>query len=221
MFIDKIIVINLDRAKERKTTLIDNFNKIGLDLNDVFFLSAFDAKILNDSLEKTIYCSSINRTLSKGEICCNLSHVAAIKIAKTLRYKNVLILEDDIELCNNFLEHINNIEKQLPKNWDQIYIGAMVTGLGDKVSENIYNIKTDIPMCTHSYILNNSVYDLVSDQLLGLNSAPDGEFQILHQKNIMNAFIYVPFLTYQYNAYSYITNSHKKMQDMTNKYFKK
>jgi GR25 family glycosyltransferase involved in LPS biosynthesis len=221
MFIDKIIVINLDRAKERKTKLIENFNRVGININDVLFLSAFDGESLNNTFERTIHGGSMGRTFAKGEICCTLSHITAIKMAKTLGYKNILILEDDIELCDNFLDRIDDIEKQLPENWDQIYVGAIVSGLGDKVSENIYKIKTDNMMGTHSYLLNSSVYDLVSNKLLGFNTSTDGEFNILHTNNMLNTFIYVPFLTYQYDGYSYITNGDKKMQDMTNKYFKK
>jgi GR25 family glycosyltransferase involved in LPS biosynthesis len=221
MFIDKIIVINLDRAKERKTKLIESFNRVGVNINDVLFLSGFDNQYLNNSFERTIFGRSMGRTFAKGEICCTLSHITAIKIAKTLGYKNILILEDDIELSDSFLNGIDNIEKQLPKNWDQIYIGGIVSGLGEKKSENIYKIKTDSMMGTHSYLLNNSAYDLVSNNLLGFNTSTDGEFNILHIKNILNTFIYVPFLTYQYDGFSYITNSDKKMQNITNKYFKR
>ena len=219
MFIDKIIVINLDRAKERKTKLVESFNSVGVNPNDVLFLSAFDGEYLNNSFERTILGKSMNRTFAKGEICCTLSHITAIKIAKTLGYKNILVLEDDIELCDDFLLRIDNIGNQLPENWDQIYVGAIVSGLGDKISENIYKITTDCMMGTHSYILNNSAYDLVSNKFLEFNTALDGEFNILHTNNMLNTFIYVPFLTYQYDGYSYITNSHKKMKDMTNKYF--
>jgi GR25 family glycosyltransferase involved in LPS biosynthesis len=221
MFIDKIIVINLDRAKERKTQLVESFNRVGVNSNDVLFLSAFDGEYLNNSFERTILGESMGRTFAKGEICCTLSHIAAIKIAKTLGYKNILVLEDDIELCDDFLSRIDGIENQLPENWDQIYVGAIVSGLSNKISENIYNIKTDSMMGTHSYLLNCSAYDLVSNKLLEFNTSTDGEFNILHTNKMLNTFIYVPFLTYQYDGYSYITNGDKKMKSMTDKYFKK
>lgn len=220
MFIDKIIVINLDRAEERKTKLIESFNRVGINTNEVLFLSAFDGESLNNNFERTIIGEYMGRTFAKGEICCTLSHITAIKIAKTLGYKNILILEDDVELSDNFLEMIDNLEKQLPENWDQIYLGAIVSGLGDKISENIYKINTDSMMGTHSYLLNSSVYDLVSNKLLGFNTSTDGEFNILHINNILNSFIYVPFLTYQYDGYSYISNTNKAMKNMTNKFFK-
>lgn len=219
MFIDKIIVINLDRAKERKTKLIESLNRVGININDVLFLSAFDGESLNNNFERTIHGGSMGRTFAKGEICCTLSHITAIKMAKTLGYSNILILEDDVELSDNFLERIDDIEKQLPENWDQIYVGAIVSDLGDKISENIYKIKFDSMMGTHSYLLNRSAYDLVSNKLLEFNSSTDGEFNILHRNNMLNTFIYVPFLTYQYDGYSYITNGDKQMQNITNKYF--
>lgn len=221
MFIDKIIVINLDKAQERKNRLIESFNRVGINPDDVLILSAFDGEILNNDFERTIFGGAMDRTFAKGEICCTLSHISAIKMAKSLKYKNVLILEDDIELCDNFLERINSIENQLPDSWDQIYIGAIVHNLGDKISENIYKVNGNSVMGTHSYILNSSSYDLVVKQLTEFNTSTDGEFSILHANNLLNSYIYIPLLTYQYSGHSYITNGNKDMENMTTQYFNK
>jgi GR25 family glycosyltransferase involved in LPS biosynthesis len=221
MFIDKIIVINLDKAKERKDRIVESFSRVGIKEGDVLILSAFDGEILNNDFERRIFGNAMDRTFAKGEICCTLSHITAIKMAKALNYKSVLILEDDIELCDNFLERINSLESQLPENWDQIYLGAIVSNLGDKVSENIHRINSDSVMGTHSYILNSSAYDLVSCKLTEFNTSTDGEFNILHANSLLNAYIYIPLLTYQYSGYSYITHGDKDMENMTNKYFNK
>jgi GR25 family glycosyltransferase involved in LPS biosynthesis len=220
MFIDKIIVINLQRATERKNRILESFKRVGVHSNDVLFLPAFDADILDDYFDRKFFGKSMGRTFAKGELCCTLSHISAIKMSKALKYENVLILEDDVELCDDFLERVNNLGNQLPENWGQIYIGGIINGLGDKVNENIYKIRTDTMMGTHSYLLNHSVYDLISDKLLEFNSATDGEFNIIHKSGIMDTYIYNPLMTYQYDGYSYITYRNKDMKKMTNKYFK-
>jgi GR25 family glycosyltransferase involved in LPS biosynthesis len=220
MFIDKIIVINLDRAKERKNKLLSSFDRVGIKDGDVLFLSAFDSEFLNNDFDRKIFGVDMGRTFAKGEICCTISHIMAIKIAKSLNYKKILILEDDIEICDEFIDKINNLENQLPKEWDQIYIGAILSTLGEKITENLHTINTDCMLGTHSYLLNETAYDKITNKLLEFNSSTDGEYNILHKKKNIISYIHIPLMTYQYDGYSYITCSDKNMKNMTNKYYK-
>lgn len=219
MFVDKIIVINLDRAIERKKRLLESFKRVGISDDDVLFLSAFDGNILDDFFDRSFFGKSMGRTFAKGELCCTLSHISAIKMAKSLNYESVLILEDDIELCDDFIQKMNDLENHLPSKWGQIYIGAIISEPGDSIGKNLYRIKYDSVLGTHSYILHNSVYDMVSNKLLEFNSSTDGEYNILHKNNIIDAYIHIPLLTYQYDGYSYITYGEKKMEHITKKYF--
>jgi GR25 family glycosyltransferase involved in LPS biosynthesis len=220
MFIEKIIVINLLKCEDRKIKLEENLKRVGISESDVIFLSAFDGDLLNDSFDRKIYGNLMGRTFAKGEISCTLSHITAIKMAKALNYKNVLILEDDIILCDDFVHKINELEKQLPENWQQIYIGAIINSYGEKVSENLYNIVIDDNcMATHSYLLNNTVYDLVSNKLLGFNTATDGEYNSLHREGLLKAHIFIPLLTCQYDGHSYISNTYKNMKMLTSNFF--
>tara|TARA_R100000908_G_C3742952_1_gene139004 strand:+ start:916 stop:1581 length:666 start_codon:yes stop_codon:yes gene_type:complete len=220
MFIDKIIVINLERATERKERLIESFKRVNFDISNVVFLPAFDADILDNFFDRNFFGKAMGRTFAKGELCCTLSHIMAIKMAKTLNYKNILILEDDIELCDDFLDRLNMLGQQLPENWEQIYIGGIINTNGKKISENIFETVGDTMMGTHSYLLNHTVYDLVSNKLLEFNSATDGEYNLLHKSGELKSHIFIPLLTYQYDGYSYITYTDKKMKSMTNKHFK-
>jgi GR25 family glycosyltransferase involved in LPS biosynthesis len=80
--IDKIIYINLDRRKDRRTEIEGEFEKLGFDNYERF--SAIDC--------------------NPGIVGCSMSHQAVMNIAKDRKYKNVLIIEDD------FLFHVNRIE---------------------------------------------------------------------------------------------------------------
>jgi len=110
MFIDKIIVINLNRSAERKKRLLENLKNINVNLEDVLFLPAYDSHFLNDKLERTLYSDHMNRTFSKAEICCTLSHIFAIKISQSLQYKNILVLEDDVKICSDFFSRLELLE---------------------------------------------------------------------------------------------------------------
>ena len=220
MFIEKIIIINLLRCEGRKNKLLESLERVGIKNDKVIFLPAFDSNILPNYFDRKFYSQKMNRTFAKGELCCTLSHISAIKMAKALNYENILILEDDIELCDDFIDRINCLAKQLPKNWGQIYIGAIIDNIGTKISDNLYEVKTNQIMGTHSYLLHKSVYDIVSDKLFEFNSATDGEFEIMHKDGVINAYVYLPLMTYQYDGYSEITHTNKQMENMTNKYFK-
>ena len=73
---------------------------------------------------------------------------------------------------------------------------------------------------THSYLLNETAYDKITNKLLEFNSSTDGEYNILHKKKNIISYIHIPLMTYQYDGYSYITCSDKNMKNMTNKYYK-
>ena len=220
MFIDKIIVINLQRAEDRRVRLLETFKRVGIEEKDVLLLPAFDANYMDDYFDRKFHSQAMGRTFAKGELCCTLSHISAIKMAKALNYSNILILEDDIEICDDFLEKIDSLGEQLPENWGQIYIGGILDNIGAKVGENVYEIGSNYIMGTHSYILHNSVYDLVADKLLEFNTATDGEYEIMRNLEMFKTYVYIPLMTYQYDGYSYITNVNKSMKNMTTKFFK-
>jgi len=160
----------------------------------------------------------MNRTFAKGELCCTLSHILAIKLSKAMGYKNVLILEDDVEICDDFLNRLNVLESQLPTDWNQVYIGGM-TDLNNlqHYSNNMYRInKLD---GTHSYILNHNSFDTVVEQMLSFSSATDGEYEILRMNGKINAYAFIPFFTYQTDNYSYICNEDKDMYGPSHKNF--
>ena len=56
-----------------------------------------------------------------GALGCKLSHIEIIKNAKKL-YKQILILEDDFLLCENFIEKYNKISSDIEKNKYRYFI---------------------------------------------------------------------------------------------------
>jgi glycosyl transferase family 25 len=103
-FVDKVIYINLDHREDR------------LEIMKKFFA---DTKI---PLDKVIRFSAIKRSF--GALGCTESHMGVLKLAKSNGWKNILILEDDLQILN-FNEGYRKLEElvALPK-WDVI----MLTG---------------------------------------------------------------------------------------------
>ncbi len=101
-FVDKVIYINLDHRDDRRQIMKTFFE---------------NTKI---PLEKIIRFSAIKR--SRGTLGCVESHMEVLKMAKKEGWKNVLVLEDDLEVLN-FEEGYKKLEElvNLP-NWDVIML---------------------------------------------------------------------------------------------------
>jgi glycosyl transferase family 25 len=96
-----------------------------------------------DSLEDfDIYDWEINsenkywsRPLTKGQVCCAISHWSCWTRAKQLQ-SEILILEDDVwlapEFCSSMNQLINKVE-EIDPNWDLIYLGRRLLGDDDHI----------------------------------------------------------------------------------------
>lgn len=129
-FIDKIIYINLDSRQDRR------------DIMKRFFE---EGKIPED---KIVRFPAIKQRKGIG---CLKSHTGALQMAKDNGWKNILILEDDLEWLN-FEEGYTKLEEliQLPK-WDVIQLVG-------------WYVKYDLPRIFYTlnagaYLVNTSYYD--------------------------------------------------------------
>ena len=194
-----VIVISLKRAPLRRKNIKKELERVGV--SDYILYDAFDgADITNQSLKLTIKpgYKDVFRPINNGEIGCILSHVGAIKLAQILKYEDVLILEDDSVLCDDFVSRYKYMKKLLPKDWEHVYLGAYIPEFS-KVNFNLTGIyKTDLRvLTTHSYLLNSSVYDKVIKRLMSFEATAD----LLYNKMILDkkliSYIFYPLFTYQ------------------------
>jgi glycosyl transferase family 25 len=127
-FVEKIIYINLDHREDRRKIMTKFFE---------------DSQI---PLEKVERFAAIKR--SRGALGCLESHTEVLRMAKQNKWKNVLILEDDLEWLGGY-ERLEELTK-LP-NWDVI----MLVG---------WYAKYDFPRITDAYnagayLVNEKYYD--------------------------------------------------------------
>ena len=79
--------------------------------------------------------------MTKGAIGCYLSHYNIWK-NELNKGRNILVLEDDVILRKNLIKNFKEIYKQIPENWDIVYLGASNI-YGKKIDRNIVEpIKT-------------------------------------------------------------------------------
>jgi len=111
-FVDKIYCINLKERTDRRRDLLANAKQYNI--KNIFFFDAVKHK--------------------EGWRGCLLSHFNILKDAKKNGYNKILILEDDCD----FTSKPEFDTKQLPKDWDMLYLGANVVEVLDK--DNYKNI---------------------------------------------------------------------------------
>lgn len=171
---DNIFIINLKRRIDRKKTIV---NQLKLQkITKYEFIDAVDGmeqEISNKFLElKNNYKTSI---VSSGHFACLLSHIKAIEEAKTRGYSNIMILEDDVVLCDDFVGQLNKIN--VP-SYDMVYLGGIINKKKIFFSHWASNVKSILG--AYGYILSSNLFDYVLGELKKLTDYVD----LFYMKNI-------------------------------------
>lgn len=143
--IDNILCINLESRKDRWSECVEQFKKLNI-----------------ENLVQR-YPSVLNKI---GILGCTMSHVNCIKIAKEKKYKNVLILEDDVVFNTDiFYDVLIKTFNQLDSNnlkYDMVYLGGNLRGHDNKlIDKNLAKIV--FAKTTHAYIINSTIYEYIID----------------------------------------------------------
>jgi glycosyl transferase family 25 len=110
----KIYVINLARSVGRRNHIKKILGNLNYEFVNAVNGKDLDSKYVNDIKKNTL------RNLSVGEIGCFLSHKKVYKKILDSSEDYCLILEDDIQLCKNFVNEINKCLSQI-NNFDIFY----------------------------------------------------------------------------------------------------
>lgn len=125
-----------------------------------------------------------------SQLGCVLAHNRAILDAIKNGYNNILILEDDIYLDDNFFEKIEEIFNNIPK-WDILYFGASQKkwdGINLNSKDVYYNANNTLG--TFAYGLNKSLFRPLTEYSMELIDSIDKCLQIFHHFN--SCFVLYP-----------------------------
>jgi GR25 family glycosyltransferase involved in LPS biosynthesis len=91
--------------------------------------------------------------MGRGNVGCTMTHNAILKHILEQRYRLVMVFEDDVELCDNFIEQLTTLINNIPHNCQMLYLGAnhqipMLPLVGNKVLGKVVRAYT-----THAYII--------------------------------------------------------------------
>lgn len=135
----KTFVINLDRRQDRWKNFISKSDANFLNFTR---FSAIDGDNINPSKRLSYIFRGNDYKLRRGIVGCALSHIKIWIDLLYSKYDYYLILEDDINFCENFKEKFVNIFNLLPIKWDLCFLGHH--SKIKNTDTNISVIKTDI-----------------------------------------------------------------------------
>jgi hypothetical protein len=114
-FFDRVVVINLDRRKDRWDALQQKLSKLNWPFKLPERFSAYDGSKLP---------TPVGWTYGSGTWGCLLSHREVLGRAIADGVESILVLEDDIFFSDDFETRVVSFLKGLPADWDQIMLGG-------------------------------------------------------------------------------------------------
>ncbi|MCY3674229.1 MAG: glycosyltransferase family 25 protein [Paracoccaceae bacterium] len=120
----RCIVINLKRAVGRKQYITNQLNQVQQNYEIV---EGMDWKDISPSqlsyTARNIRIKSSFRSLTRGQIGCNLSHRKILKWLASSSEKMIAVLEDDVKLSKDFPDVLNILEST-PHKFDIVFLGS-------------------------------------------------------------------------------------------------
>jgi hypothetical protein len=195
---DNIFIINLKRRSDRKIDIQNKLNE--QNINKYEFIEAIDGTESDINEQFTNAKKNLNISIiSAGHFACLLSHIKAIKLAKSRNYSSIMILEDDIYFCKDF---IYKLSKLMIPNYDMIYLGGIISK--KKLFFNDWIRYTNI-MGAYGYILTSNLFDIVINQLENLTEYVD----VFYMKKIQPNYSIILLFDYIKTDLASSDTSHK------------
>lgn len=192
-----VLCINLPHREDRRIATNQELGKY----NIAFKFFEASGPISQEKREAS------NTRLLPGETGAFDSHLNAIIHARNNRWDNVLILEDDIELCPDFDIKFAECINKVPEDWDMIYFGG-------NHEEPPVQLGNGLLKCTRTFAIHciavrwsayNSIIKVCQDNYM--HAAIDYLYSCLHDCIGFNAYAFSPALTFQRIDYSDIQES--------------
>jgi glycosyl transferase, family 25 len=174
------LVINLDRAVERRSRIAASLSRLGLPWTR---LPAVDARQLSvaqrAALDTAAYQRKHGMTPLDGELGCYLSHVEAMDRFLASDAVFALILEDDV-LPGGQLHAVLQALMAHPQRWDMVKLSAVHSGTPVPVLRltDTYRLAVMLSRCTGSsaYLLNRRAATAYAQGLLPMSLPYDHVF---------------------------------------------
>jgi GR25 family glycosyltransferase involved in LPS biosynthesis len=184
-YFDKIYCINLDKRKDRWKQCEKEFQKHSLEVER---FPAVDGTKLTPRSD----------WMSKGRLGCAMSHLGVLNKMVQKNYKKVLILEDDVQLIDDFTNKIKEKLPFIPADFDVLYFGGNNPHILEDVNPHIKKISDVLTL--HAYAVSINFVKFIIPKIQKLNDAVD----CIYRNNTpnFNCYIFIPYLAHQRAGFS-------------------
>jgi GR25 family glycosyltransferase involved in LPS biosynthesis len=191
-----VVVLNLERESERKNNMIEQF--VHAQIKDYYFLPAYDGRYMtNLTLNANIGLGyGMGRQFQKGELGIIMSQIGALKFAQMMGWEEVIVLEDDVVLCEDWLERLTILKSNLPENWEHVYLSAHSDYVKFKVHQYPTLIKSPQAVGAFSYMVNKTAYSKLIKFATSFITTFDDMVMHMVSQGKLNSYMYFPFMTY-------------------------
>lgn len=197
-YFDKIYCLNLDRRPDRWDDCCIIFDKMNLQVER---FSACDGQLIDTGFGK-VY---------NGELGGTISHTRILRQIKESALDKVLVLEDDIEFCDNFEKKFQIAVNDLPNDWDLFFFGGNHTGGSTPITKNIGRVYRTLAL--HSYAVRQKSVDVLYENMIRfvghtlccnkqLQPSVAADFYMAKIQPHLNCYSIFPNLTWQRKSFS-------------------
>lgn len=155
-FFDKVYLINLPTATDRLSAATENCAKVDIEFELVEAIHGSDERVI---MNTEAYAGWNRNAAALGLTTLNL-----VKDAREKRYKNIFIMEDDINFTpHNFNDTLNKAIENLPDNWDFFHLNVTNKHPSEWVAPGL--VRLGGAWCCQAYGINHKVYDRYISEL--------------------------------------------------------
>lgn len=204
-YFDKIFCINLDERKDRWDRCQEIFSQLNLDVErmpGVHGASGWNS-------EKYPHPARAFEGVAAG----TQAHLNVLDLAFREKIDKVLILEDDIEFIEGFIDLFDQYSDYIPEYWEMFYLGGMYRDFGGFKPQpvNRYVARVSDMMSTHAYAirypLTGLIYTDVISTFPNLIDSMDG--YLTRYQKVHEAYAFICPMAWQRADHSSIQNAHR------------
>ena len=149
-FFDKVYLINLPTETDRLAKAIENCERVGIEFELVPAIHGTSEEVVINSEP----CTGWNRNAA----ALGLTTLKLVKDAKEKGYKNIFIMEDDVDFIeHNFSTIFNKAIEGLPEDWDFFHLNVTNEYPTEWVSSCL--LRLGGAWCCQAYGINSTIYD--------------------------------------------------------------
>lgn len=196
------IVISLEKAEDRRRGLEKQFKELGLEHT---FFPAFDGSRIRNAFFKVPIMKGvgIGRDLSLVEVSIIMSHIGALKHARVVGYERVVVLEDDVVICEDWKQRMETLDNMLPEDWEYVYLAGHSDYVKIPKREEPTLMKAPKMVGAFSYMVNERGMDKLIRYCGEFVTTYDDMITHKVVEGKLNAYLYLPFMTYHKAGKSY------------------